>query len=211
MSSLQSSAIRSLLRTGRVRWSDSVKPDTDAVWALEELRGRVVELTGEGASALTTVAVGLVLEAQCAAEPVAWITHRGVAFYPPDVAVYGVDLSAVAVVLLDDALAMLRAADQLLRSGAFGLVVVDFAEAVSIPLAAQTRFVGLTKQHDAALVVLAHDGVSALGSFASMRAVCERRRVDDGLFECSVRVVKDKRRGRVWQHARVCDGTLGLR
>ena len=74
----------------------------------------------------------------------------------------------------------------------------------------QSRFVGLAKQHEATLLCLAREA-SALGSFASLRAECRRRRVDDGAFEWSVRVVKDKRRGRSWGSARVCDGTVGLR
>ncbi|MGN6109088.1 MAG: hypothetical protein ACTHU0_28540, partial [Kofleriaceae bacterium] len=59
-------------------------------WGLSALRGRLVELSARGASATLTTAVDLVLEAQTASEPVAWVlsmcspTHGS--FYPPDVA-----------------------------------------------------------------------------------------------------------------------------
>ncbi len=213
---MPSSSLRQLLQSGSVhRWSHSVGADEAPAWGLEELRGRVVELRcdqeGGGATAVTTIAVDLVLAAQCVDEPVAWVTQSGLTFYPPDVGEYGVDLSALAVVALREGHEMLRAADTLLRSRAFGLVVLDFAEPQSIPLGVQARLVGLAKQHDATLVCLSREGANALGSFASMRVECGRRRVDDGVFECSVRVLKDKRRGRRWQHTHVCDGTVGLR
>ncbi|MCA8943976.1 MAG: recombinase A [Planctomycetes bacterium] len=206
-------ALSDLLRRGAVRWSHSVPAgDLDRpTWQFAELRGRVVELGGRGATAITTVATELVCAAQCEGEPVVWIRQRGVTFYPPDVADCGVDLEALVVVALEGPDAMLRAADTVLRSGAFGLVVLDFVGPVAMPLGVQARLVGLAKQHEAVLLCLAHDGDRALGSFASLRAECSRRRVGDGVFEREVRIVKDKRRGRSWQDVRVCDGTVGLR
>src|SRR5688572_14660970 len=56
-------------------------------WGLAALRGRLAELSGRGARATLTCAMGLVLEAQLASEPAAWIlspSHGG--FYPPDAA-----------------------------------------------------------------------------------------------------------------------------
>src|SRR6185503_11689 len=107
-----------------------------------------VELSAAGPVATLTCATGLVLEAQEAAEPVAWIAiaggaaqergsagHRyggsgfavaGASFYPPDLADSGVDLDALVVVHAPGGLAGVRAAERLLRSGAFGLVVLDF-------------------------------------------------------------------------------------
>lgn len=180
-------------------------------WQLDELRGRVVELTGAGATAVTTVATELVCAAQCEREPVLWIRQQGATFYPPDLAACGVDLEALAVVALAEHEAMLRAADTVLRSGAFGVVLLDFVGRVTLSLGVQARLVGLAKQHEAVLVCLVHDGGPALGSFASLRAECRRRRVEDGVFERSIHIVKDKRRGRAWQDTRVCDGAVGLR
>src|SRR5689334_3058740 len=91
----------------------------------DQLGGRLVELSAQGAVATLTCAVGLVLEAQVQAEPVAWIAIAGTSFYPPDLADSGVDLAALVVVRAPELLAGVRAAERLLRSGAFGLVVLD--------------------------------------------------------------------------------------
>lgn len=94
-------------------------------WGLEALRGRLVELSARGASATLTAAVALVHEAQRAGEPVAWILRGSGTFYPPDVADNGVDLAALVVIRTTSALSAARSAEQLLRSGAFGLIVID--------------------------------------------------------------------------------------
>src|SRR5262245_63854142 len=92
--------------------------------ARDQLGGRLVELSAQGAVATLTCAVGLVLEAQVQAEPVAWIAIAGTSFYPPDLADSGVDLAALVVVRAPKLLSGVRAAERLLRSGAFGLVVL---------------------------------------------------------------------------------------
>src|SRR3954466_5327853 len=67
-------------------------------WSLETLSGRLVELSARGATATLTIAIELVLEAQLAAEPAAWVTLSNATFFPPDVADSGVDLAALVVV-----------------------------------------------------------------------------------------------------------------
>ena len=107
------------------------KPDstpgaaTPGVWGLARLYGRLVELSGGAASAALTTAVGLVREAQLEGEPTAWITEKQSGFFPPDVRDSGVDLEALVVVRLEALAEGPRAADMLLRSGGFGLVVAD--------------------------------------------------------------------------------------
>ncbi len=101
----------------------------DAAWGLAALRGRLVELSARGATATLTTAMELVVEAQTQREPVAWLTLANGTFYPPDVAECGVDLAALVVVRAPDATAAARAAERILRSGAFGLVVIDLAGA----------------------------------------------------------------------------------
>ena len=104
---------------------------TEVGWSFEQVAGRLVEISGVGATASLTLAFGLVLQAQRQNEPVAWITLDGSLFYPPDAAEGGVDLDALTIVRVPDlpasagqagARAVARAADQLIRSGAFGLV-----------------------------------------------------------------------------------------
>src|SRR2546423_4841174 len=116
-------------------------------WGLGALRGRLVELSARGASATLTTAIGFVLEAQSAAEPVGWITPASASFYPPDVADSGVDLAALVVVRAPTAIAAVRAAERLLRSGAFGLVVIDYTsgEATSLTAPVQGRLLTLAQ------------------------------------------------------------------
>ena len=191
-------------------------------WELCRFFGRVVEVTGGGArvgdaTARLTVATRLVRAAQEQREPVAWITDVRMPFYPPDVAVHGVDLGALAVIRVRESVAVLRAADQLLRSGAFGLVVLDAAIADEVPLQIEIRLANLVKAHSAVLLWLrgrsqrgAGDG-AAVGSQASLRAVSSRERVEGGRFRCMLSVCKDKRVGHGWEHGETFHGPVGLR
>lgn len=110
----------------------------DAPWGLASLRGRLVELSARGACATLTTAMELVVEAQTQREPVAWVTLGHGTFYPPDVAECGVDLSALVVIRAPDATAAARAAERVLRSGAFGLVVIDLGGAFAASGSATT-------------------------------------------------------------------------
>jgi recombination protein RecA len=185
-----------------LRLDELAPPAERERWGLDAMRGRVVELSARGAAATLTTAVELVLEAQIAAEPVAWVTLANATFYPPDVAESGVDLAALAVVRVSDTTTAARAAEQLLRSGAFGLVVLDFGGGgeVEVPMAHLGRLVTLAQAHDAAVVCItkkANDAPS-LGSLVSLRA--EALRLCDGKhdYEVTLRVLKDKRRGPGW-------------
>ncbi len=181
-------------------------------WELGRLFGRVVEVTGQGASARLTVAVQLVRQAQERGEVVAWIGAKNAMFFPPDLAEHGVDLDAVVVVRVDDANAMFQATDHLLRSGAFGLVVVDLeGRRYDVPMAVQVRLLNLTKAHDAALLLLFEE---TGGSLASLRAHAQRERrtvTSEGRrFHVTLRVQKDKHVGHPWEHEQAFRGPLGL-
>ena len=65
-------------------------------WALDEVAGRLVEISGSTASSALTITFSLVREAQRHGEPVGWVTSADSFFYPPDVARGGTDLSALA-------------------------------------------------------------------------------------------------------------------
>jgi recombination protein RecA len=187
-------------------------PGAPMEWRLSAFSGRFGELSGDRSGAPLTLVFRLVREAQKQAEPVAWVGRWESTFFPPDVADAGVDLAALPVVRAPDALAAARAADLLLRSGAFGLLVLDVGPGASLPLPAQTRLVGLAKQYETALVCLtekANDRPS-LGSLVSLRAHAARTRQERDRFHCEVRVIKDKRRGPGWKHAEVCHGPDGL-
>ncbi len=201
-------------QAARVRRLDELQtPASDDRWGLDTLRGRLVELSARGAVATLTTAIDIVLEAQRASEPVAWISPGSGTFYPPDVADSGVDLAALVVVRAPDATASARAAERLLRSGAFGLVVLDFGGAgeVSVPMAHQGRLVTLAQAHDAAIVCITDKTpeASSLGSLVSLRAEALRLRERGGLA-VTMRVLKDKRRGPGWSRTIKVRGPAGF-
>lgn len=208
-----SAAAARILRTENPWPEDSSHASAPERWGLEGLRGRLVELSARGATATLTTAVELVLEAQDAAEPVGWVTLGNATFYPPDVADSGVDLAALVVVRVRDATAAAHAAERLLRSGAFGLVVLDFGGAgtVEVPLAHQGRLVTLAQTHDAAVVCITEKPAEApsLGSLISLRAEALRSHGREH-HEVTLRVLKDKRRGPGWSRTIKLRGPAGF-
>jgi recombination protein RecA len=192
---------------------------SEATWGLAALRGRLVELSARGASATLTTAMDIVVEAQTQHEPVAWLTLANGTFYPPDVAECGVDLAALVVVRTHDATAAARSAERLLRSGAFGLLVIDLGSGngAELSMQIQGRLVTLAQTHDAAVVCLTEKGndSASIGSLVSLRAEALRTRGDargpaNGEFAVTVRVIKDKRRGPGWTQTIKRRGPAGL-
>jgi recombination protein RecA len=175
------------------------REQSSAQWGLAALRGRLVELSARGASATLTAAIEIVGEAQEQSEPVAWIALSAGTFYPPDVAESGIDLAALVVIRAPDATACARAAERCLRSGAFGLVILDLADGkADLSMQIQGRLVTLAQTHDAAVVCLTAktQDTASLGSLISLRAEALRLRDKPSeTFDVQLRVLKDKRRG----------------
>lgn len=195
------------------------------LWSLGALAGRFVELTGK---ARLTMTFGLVLAAQQKREPVAWIASATPGrpnagwFFPPDAAECGVDLGALACVQVDGAVAAARAADLLLRSGAFGLVVLDLVPlgpAVEVPMPMQSRLVQLAHKHEAAVICLTEKEARAasLSSLVCLRIETWRGPARQDFAEskgdrlaCGLRIEKDKRHGPGWGHVENLRGPPGL-
>jgi len=183
-------------------------------WGLDALRGRLIELSARGASATLTTAIDLVLEAQLASEPVVWIMLANGTFYPPDVAECGVDLAALVVIRVHDATGAARAAERVLRSGAFGMVVLDLgaADRADMSMAHQGRLVTLAQAHDAAVICLTEKSTdtASLGSLVSLRVEALRTRTGSHDFDLTVRALKDKRRGPGWTRTLKARGPAGF-
>ncbi len=180
-------------------------------WTLLQIAGRLVELSSFWAPASLSLAFGLVLEAQRQGEPVGWATSTDSFFYPPDAAQSGIDLGALVIVRVPNASDISRAGEKLLRSGGFGLIVLDLGVAdISMPL--QSRLTGLAQRHHTALVCLTEKEKKAfsLGSLVSLRCHAERKRITEDRFGCTIRVLKDKRLGPTWTHEEARYGPPGL-
>jgi recombination protein RecA len=180
-------------------------------WNLSEIAGRLVEISGSNATSTLTVTFGLVLDAQEHGEPVGWTTSLESLFYPPDVARLGIDLAALVIVRVPRPDSIARAGEKLLRSGGFGLVVLDLG-VTDIPMPLQTRLTGLAHHHHAALVCISVKDTQtfSLGSLVSLRVHAERKRIGKDEFASGLRVVKDKRRGPTWTHEELHCGPPGL-
>jgi len=85
----------SLLASGRVRPANALARRAPAAWGFDEVAGRFVEVMGE---ARTTIAVGLLRDAQRQGETTAWVASPESCFFPPDLAAWGIDFDALAVI-----------------------------------------------------------------------------------------------------------------
>lgn len=185
---------------------------TSRAWTLDALAGRLVEISSAATSASLTAATHLVLESQQQGEPAAWITSSASSFYPPDVAASGVDLAALIVVRVDGTLSAARAADHLLRSGGFALLVLDISEDARLRMPVQSRLAGLANTHKSAVVCLTRkkSDTPSIGSLVSIRGETTTERLEFDSFAWDIHVIKDKRRGPGWHHTGVCRGPEGL-
>lgn len=210
MSALQAIDLRGL-RT-HFDWAAATPRTETPLWSREHLAGRFCELSSRSGAALLTSAFRLVLDAQMEGEPVAWVAAGPDTFFAPDAAENGVDLNALVVVRVPDSQSAGRAADRLLRSGAFGLVVMDlnFNPTISVPL--QMRLVQQARTHDAALLCLTSKarGAPSLGSMVSLRGQTSCRRLEVDRFQYRIEILKDRSHGPGWSHTEVCRGPEGL-
>jgi recombination protein RecA len=143
--------------------------------SFESIQGRLVELSTQGAEVALTLGVRAVHAAQLEDEPTAWLGCRESAFFPEDVRDSGVDLDALPCVRLASADGLSRALSHLVRSGAFGLVVVDLVECPwadrSLPTPLQSRVEALCRTHGCCVLCLTRRSPEepALGPMVSLR------------------------------------------
>jgi len=174
-------------------------------WNLAALAGRFVEVTGQGSTAALTLCAGLVLEAQQRSAHAAWITGPGSVAYPPDLAASGIDLRALPFVQAQDLRQAARAADTLLRSKAFALILLDLGDSLRMPLSMQTRLSGLAQQCNTTLLAITRYA-AANGSLVSLRAQTAKERVHQNRFLCTLETTKDKRSPAGWQQQEIHEG-----
>ncbi|MEM7137072.1 MAG: recombinase A [Myxococcota bacterium] len=160
---------------------------------------RLVEVSGQHACARTTTAVSCVIHAQSRGDLVAWVQPRDGALFPPDLAVAGVDLDALVAIHVprhDGPLALVRAAEWLARSGAFGLTVIDLTDSTPSGSSAswQGRLQGVLRQYDGRILLLtsSFDHEPSSGPLVGLRVEPQRGSFRHGHFEVKPRILKDK-------------------
>lgn len=164
--------------------------------------GRLVELSGValGACARLSTAIAVVRHVQAEGDTAAWIQPDDGPLYPPDLADAGIDLDALVVVHVPGAAlphGLCKAAELLLRSSAFGLVVVDGTAAPwpNAPTQAWLgRVLGLARQHGSRVLLLTEkpSHADSLGTLVGLRVESQRRREPSGGFVVEHHVIKNK-------------------
>ena len=175
-------------------------------WSIKNLVGRLIELTGETGTANLIPVCNLMRQAQKLGEPVAWIAQAPTIFFPPDVLENGVDLDALIIVWAPDVRAALRSTEHLLRSGAFGLIIIDFNTAKNINQGILAKLIRIADKQETVLLCLSN----FLGSMVSLRGETRLKRIAPGLFHCEMFVVKDKKTGPGWKYGEICFGPSGM-
>lgn len=160
--------------------------------------GRLIELSAipQGPSARTSTAVALLRRVQREGETTAWIQPEGGQLYPPDLHEAGVDLGALLVVHVpteEGSAGLGRAAELLLRSEAFGLVVIDLG-ALPCRTAWHGRLLGLARQHESRVLMLTDkpSHADSLGPLVGLRVQPRRRSLPGGGFGVEHQVLKNK-------------------
>ena len=181
-------------------------------WTLATMSGAMIELSGDQRSGKTTLAARLTVDAQRNHDVVAWIIQEDFFFFPPDMEAAGVDLDGLIVIRLPQLRNMLKAADQLLRSKGFGLIVIDVGRQRFISDKIQARFVSMAAKSGTTILFLTTKPRinPSLGSMISFHGHVSRYRRAEGNFSCEIEVKKDKRRGPCWSYEEECLSQGGL-
>ncbi len=143
----------------------------------------LIQLSGLG---LCSAVLPWLLDAQAQCEPIAWVGSEASLPFAPDLVGAGLDLSRLLWVRPDvgperarvrserTLKAQLRATELLLRSGAFGCVVVDLGENAAEGWARkaswQSRIAMLARKHLSAVLLLTYDDAeTSLGALVNVR------------------------------------------
>ena len=98
---------------------------------LAGLAGMVTEFSGWNQSACISLATPLIRECQAADKLCAWIVPEGTEgaslFFPPDFRDAGIDCAELPIIWSEDAMDSFGIAEKLLRSGGFGMLVLDLS------------------------------------------------------------------------------------
>jgi recombination protein RecA len=150
-----------------------------------------------GSVARTTTAISILRRSQREGETAAWIQPEAGPLFPPDLHEAGIDLDALVVVHVPTVAgpaAPCKAAEILLRSGAFGLVVLDPGSPLGPGTGWQGRLLGLARQHHSRIVIITDSTTrnDSLGPLVSLRVEPRRVRHTHGRFAIEHHVLKNK-------------------
>lgn len=176
------------------------------LFSLSRLRGRVCEISQPRYGGLLSALMDLLLDAQQQGEQIAWVAGASL-FFPPDLAFRGLDVQAITVILPPTPVAGLQACETLLRSGAFGVVVVDWAGG-GVEESAVGRLARLCEDREATVVFLTKKKASdpSVATQVSLRGVLSLGPTS----EVEWSIAKDKRFGPPCREKKAFHGPFGL-
>ena len=177
------------------------------------LVGRISEFKASRNAPVLSFLSLLIREAQEKGEPVVWVEAADSIFYPPDFAANGIDLAALPVVWAPDVRRSVRAAEHLLRSNSFGLLVIDLPPHAIIEQGRLGALARMADLNEAAVVLVSQqeDGTSfTLGSIVSLRFMGFRTNQDDSDYMCVIHAEKDKQDVPGWSYTEVFHAPDGM-
>jgi len=167
--------------------------------------GFVIELTGGFDGAGTSLAVAAVASVQQHGGITAWLQPRHGLLFPPDCAASGVDLDALAVIHVPPASPaasgkrsahdLPKAAELLLRSGAFDLLVLDLRQAPPRSGAWLGRLQALAREHHSRVLLLTDAAAPMPFGTGLSQRLCVRRQSAGDAFVIEPQLVRDKLHG----------------
>ena len=200
-----------------LRASALVDTQRNTGWKCEfsysNLVGRITEFSAPRSAPVLSFLSLLIKEAQTKGEPVVWVETTDSVFYPPDFAANCINLTALPVVWAPEVRGGIRAAEHLLRSNSFGLLVIDLPPHTIIDQGRLGKLARMADLNQIAVVLITgqEDGVSfTLGSIISLRLVGSRMDRDNSTHTCVLSAVKDKRDAPGWRQMEVFHAPDGM-
>jgi len=182
-------------------------PRKGGLWDLSRIGGRLVEVSEAGSFGALSALCALLVQVQDKGEQTAWVETGSSIFFPPDLAFRGLDVEALCVARVPDAGGGLKAVDWLLRSGAFGLIVVDWTDG-AVEESVLGRWARVADEQGTSVVFLTRKKPSdpSVGTQVSLRAVVSF----SASGETEWQVIKDKLSGPPSKQGVTFHGPFGL-
>lgn len=181
---------------------------------ISNFTGRLTEWTSTIPYIYLTPLCSIIRTAQMAREPTVWISCCDFTFFPPDVAAHGISLENLPLIKVHTVKHAVRASEHLLRSGAFGLIIIDLPVHIFIEQGKLGKLARLADLHQTAVIISTkQEGKysTTLGSMISLRLEIERQCLGANKFRYTIHATKDKQRAPGWKYSEVYNGPAGLR
>lgn len=186
---------------------------TNGLFSLANLSGRLTQIVNTPSAPAVSAVFFIVAEAVTSKEPLIWINQSNIVFFPPDLERMGIPPSLVPIVRSRDTRGTLRSIEHVLRSGAYGLVVVNTGGSFSVAQGRLGTFARLVDMHGTALIFITEedeDRAPSLGSGISLQCSVRLKKTGANTFGVRITAVKDKNRSPGWAETKTCYGPPGL-